>query len=78
MNHPGTGPASEIINRMSALRPLQIWCRGAGFASAAEHRHRRWKHSDRRMCFQLFPDIKTGQVEEEISHLYGVLKGDQL
>lgn len=25
-----------------------------------EHRHRRWKHPDRRMCFQVFPDTKTG------------------
>lgn len=33
MNHPRTGPDSEIINRMSALRTLQLWCRGASVAA---------------------------------------------
>lgn len=72
MNHPRTGPASEIINRMSAL----LLCRPGAEAPASprvwEHRPRRWEHSDGRMCFQLFPDIQTGrQVEEEIFELVG-------
>lgn len=35
MNHPGTGPGSKIINRMSALRTRWLWCRGAGVAWGA-------------------------------------------
>ena len=41
MNHPGTSPASEIINRMSARRALRIWRRGAGSAWGAGNTQKR-------------------------------------